>query len=104
MYMPLTPLSVAAHRYVSLVYRQPAGDYSPPQLSLVDSVARAPFDLQAYVEEGRLELVGGNYMREGLGSTVCALVPGCTQSGEGYEGPLDGSALNSALDFIPGAN
>jgi hypothetical protein len=61
-------------------------------------VARAPFDLQAYVEEGGLVLVGGNYMREGLGTTVCALVPGCTQDGE-----VDGSALDGVLSSIPGA-
>ncbi|KAF2997029.1 hypothetical protein E8E13_000024, partial [Curvularia kusanoi] len=48
-YMPLTPLSVQAHRYVSLVYRQPA-NYSPPPLNLVEDVARAPFDLQSVKE------------------------------------------------------
>jgi hypothetical protein len=101
MYMPLTPLSVAAHRFVSLIYRQPP-NYTPPELSVVDSVARAPFDLQGYVEEGGLQLVGGNFMREGLGTTVCALVPGCTVDGEGYEGPLDGSAGDGALEVIAG--
>ncbi|KAJ0361693.1 hypothetical protein COL26b_013642 [Colletotrichum chrysophilum] len=46
-YMPLTPLSVAPHRYVSLLFRQPPGEYTPPALNLVEDVARAPFDLAA---------------------------------------------------------
>jgi hypothetical protein len=102
-YMLLTPLSVAPHRYVSLLYRQPQGSYTPPPLSVVDSVARAPFDLQKYVREAGLVLVGGNFMREGLGSTVCALVPRCTVDGVGYNGPLDGSALNGVVEVIKGA-
>jgi hypothetical protein len=85
------------------VYRQPAGAYAPPPLNLVEDVARAPFDLQKYVSEAGLVLVGGNYMREGLGSTVCALVPGCTADGVGYQGPLDGSALSGVVELIPGA-
>jgi hypothetical protein len=98
-YMALTPLSVQAHRYVSLIYRQPA-NYSPPPLNLVEEVARAPFDLQKYVSEGGLTLVGGNFMREGLGTTLCAVVPGCTRTGEGYEGPRDGSALPDIRDYV----
>lgn len=100
--MPLTPLSVSAHRYASLLYRQ-SGNYSPPQLNLVEDVARAPFDLQKYVDEAGLVLIGGNFMREGLGTTVCALVPGRTTDGTGYDGPLDGSALEGVLGLIPGA-
>jgi hypothetical protein len=98
--MLLTPLSVAPHRYVSLLYRQPQGSYTPPPLSVVDSVARAPFDLQKYVQQGGLVLVGGSFMREGLGSTVCALVPGCTADGVGYNGRLDGSALDGVVEAI----
>ena len=90
--MLLTPLSVSAHRYVSLLYRQPP-NYTPPPLNLVEDLARAPFDLQKYVNEGGLTLVGGNYMLEGLGTTLCALVRGCTTDGVGYSGPKDGSAL-----------
>ncbi|KAH7083568.1 phosphatidylethanolamine-binding-like protein [Paraphoma chrysanthemicola] len=101
-YMPPTPLSVSAHRYVSLLYRQPP-NYTPPQLNLIEDIVRAPFDLQAYVAEGGLELVGGNFMREGLGTTLCAIVPGCTATGEGYDGPLDGSALTGVVDIITGA-
>ncbi|KAH0429029.1 phosphatidylethanolamine-binding protein [Colletotrichum camelliae] len=96
-YMPLTPLSVAPHRYVSLLFRQPSGDYKPPALNLVEDVARAPFDLGAYVQQAGLVLVGGNFMREGLGSSVCALVPGCTSSGVGYVGPQNGTALTTDL-------
>lgn len=98
-YMPLTPLSVAAHRYVSLVYRQPP-NYTPPPIGPVIDVARAPFDLQAYVDEGGLELVGGNFMLEGLGTTLCALFPGCTSTGEGYTGPVDGTALPDITRYI----
>ncbi|CAI0653047.1 unnamed protein product, partial [Colletotrichum noveboracense] len=96
-YMPLTPLSVAPHRYVSLLFRQPAGEYKPPALNLVEDVARAPFDLAAYVQQAGLVLVGGNFMREGLGSSVCALVPGCTSSGVGYGGAKNGTALRTDL-------
>jgi hypothetical protein len=39
-------------------------------------------------------------MREGLGSTVCALVPGCTADGVGYNGRLDGSALDGVVEAI----
>jgi hypothetical protein len=38
-----------------------------------------------------------------LGTTVCALVPGCTSTGEGYEGPLDGTALEGVLEIITGS-
>ncbi|KAF4489974.1 26 kDa secreted antigen [Colletotrichum fructicola Nara gc5] len=96
-YMPLTPLSVAPHRYVSLLFRQPAGEYKPPALNLIEDVARAPFDLAAYVQQAGLVLVGGNFMREGLGSSVCALVPGCTSSGVGYVGAKNGTALRTDL-------
>jgi hypothetical protein len=98
--MALTPLSVAPHRYVSLLYRQPAGTYTPPQLNLVADVARAPFDLAGYVRKGGLVLVGGNFMREGLGTTVCTLVPGCTATGEGYNGPRDGTALKGVVEIV----
>ena len=77
---------------MSLLYRQPP-DYRPPPLNLVDEVVRAPFNLQNYVNKGGLKLVGGNFKREGLATTVCALVPGCTQTGKGYSGPLDRSAV-----------
>ena len=97
--MALTPLSVQAHRYVSLIYRQPS-NYVPPPLNLVEDVVRAPFDLQKYVAEGGLTLVGGNFMREGLGTTLCAVVPGCTSTGEGYNGPRDGTALPDIRKYI----
>jgi hypothetical protein len=76
-YRLLTPLSVSAHRFVSLLYRQPP-NYTPPPVNLVEDLVRGSFDLQKYVTEGGLTLVGGNYLLEGLGSTVCALLPGCT--------------------------
>jgi hypothetical protein len=99
--MLLTPLSVAPHRYVSLIYRQPP-NYSPPPLNLVEDVVRAPFDLDKYVRKAGLVLVGGNFMREGLGSTVCSLVPGCTADGRGYAGPRDGSALTGVGEVVKG--
>ncbi|KAL1598409.1 hypothetical protein SLS59_006693 [Nothophoma quercina] len=98
-YMALTPLSVQAHRYVSLIYRQPP-NYTPPPLNLVEDIVRAPFDLQKYVAQGGLTLVGGNFMREGLGTTLCALVPGCTSTGEGYNGPRDGTALPDIRNYV----
>ncbi|KAK5726490.1 hypothetical protein LTR17_012715 [Elasticomyces elasticus] len=82
-YQPLTPLSIAAHRYTFLVYRQPPNYTPPPSVNYLPGV-RAAFDLNGYVAEGGLTLVGGNYMREGLSSTVCAITPGCTHDGKGY--------------------
>ncbi|KAK3079764.1 hypothetical protein LTS18_003962 [Coniosporium uncinatum] len=68
MYAPLTPLSVASHRYTYLIYRQPPNFVVPP-LQLAEAT-RAPFNLQQFVTEGNLTLVGGRFMREGLGTTV----------------------------------
>jgi hypothetical protein len=31
---------------------------------------------------------------------LCAVVPGCTRTGEGYEGPRDGSALPDIRDYV----
>ncbi|KAK5721966.1 hypothetical protein LTR15_006560 [Elasticomyces elasticus] len=82
-YQPLTPLSIAAHRYAFLVYRQPPNYTPSPSVNYLPGV-RAAFDLNGYVAQGGLTLVGGNFMREGLSSTVCAITPGCTQDGKGY--------------------
>jgi hypothetical protein len=100
-YMILTPLSIAPHRYVSLVYRQPK-DYTPPPLNLVEAVTRGPFDVDAYVEKASLVLVGGNFMMEGLSTTTCALVPGCTADGSGYAVVRDGSALDGVAESVKG--
>lgn len=76
-YQALTPLSVAAHRYTILVYRQPPNYV--PQLQISEAPgARNNFNLQSFVAAGNLQLVGGNFFYEGLGSTVCAVTPGCT--------------------------
>ena len=80
-YMALTPLSVAAHRYTILVYRQPPNYVPPPDTHYAPGAARGNFDLNAYVAKaGLMGPVGGNFFREGLGSTVCAITPGCVQS------------------------
>jgi hypothetical protein len=99
--MLLTPLSIAPHCCVSLLYRQPE-NYTPPRLNLIEDVARAPFDVEAYVRDARLVLVGGNFMTEGLGSTVCALVHGCTADGKGYHGVKDGMALKGVGELVQG--
>ncbi|KAK3678257.1 hypothetical protein LTR78_001552 [Recurvomyces mirabilis] len=86
-YAQTTPLSVAAHRYTFLVYRQPPNYVPPPTLMYLPG-NRAKFDLNAYVAQaGLIGPVGGNFFREGLGSTVCAVTPGCTQDGTGYKAP-----------------
>ncbi|KAK5686476.1 hypothetical protein LTS10_002594 [Elasticomyces elasticus] len=82
-YQPLTPLSIAAHRYTFLVYRQPPNYTPPPSVNYLPGL-RAAFDLNGYVAQGGLTLVGGNFLGEGLSSTVCAITPGCTQDGKGY--------------------
>ena len=79
-YQPLTPLSVAAHRYTILVYRQPPNYTPPPSINYLPAV-RSKFDLNGYVAQaGLIGPVGGNFFREGLASTVCAVTPGCTQN------------------------
>lgn len=61
MYKPLTPLSVASHRYTQLVYRQPPNFKPPFDLA---QIAGSNFDLKRYTQG--LTLVGGNYFLEGL--------------------------------------
>jgi len=56
------------HRYTYLIYRQPPNFVIPP-LQLAEAT-RAPFNLQQFVTQGNLTLVGGRFMREGLGTTV----------------------------------
>jgi phosphatidylethanolamine-binding protein (PEBP) family uncharacterized protein len=63
-YFPLTPLSVAKHRYVSLLYGQLEG-YVPPKVDILDEMSRAKFNVTEYVKSGGLVLVGGNSLREG---------------------------------------
>lgn len=82
--MPLTPLSIAAHRYTFLVYRQPPNYTPPADIHYVPGV-RNNFDLNAYVAEaGLMGPVGGNYMLEGLAQDVCLVTPNCTADGVGY--------------------
>jgi len=83
-YMATTPLSVAAHRYTFLLYRQPPNYTPPPSLNYVPGV-RNNFDLPAYVKEaGLIGPVAGNYFNQGLAQAVCAVTPKCTQDGTGY--------------------
>ncbi|KAF2754929.1 hypothetical protein EJ05DRAFT_479334 [Pseudovirgaria hyperparasitica] len=70
-YMLLTPLSVSQHRYILLVYRQPP-NYTPTPIDPVTLVAHAPFNLQQYAADNKLELVGGNFMQEGLSNVLSA--------------------------------
>ncbi|KAI9702642.1 MAG: hypothetical protein M1820_006148 [Bogoriella megaspora] len=83
-YMSLTPLSVGAHRYTILVYRQPP-NYLPPAGAPYAPGVRNNFDLNGYVAEaGLIGPVGGNFFREGLDSAVCGVTPNCTQDGSGF--------------------
>ncbi|KAL0943473.1 phosphatidylethanolamine-binding protein [Colletotrichum truncatum] len=75
-YQSLLPLSFTPHRYMSLLYRQPE-NYTPPPVGTGDSVVRVPFDLAAYVAQGGLQLVAGNFNRVALGRTVCDVDPVC---------------------------
>ncbi|EMC98820.1 hypothetical protein BAUCODRAFT_145840 [Baudoinia panamericana UAMH 10762] len=83
-YQLLTPLSIAAHRYTILVYRQPP-NYTPPvDIHYLPGV-RNNFDLNGYVAEaGLIGPVGGNYFMEGLAQAVCLVTPNCTSDGTGY--------------------
>lgn len=75
-----------------LLFRQPPGPFNPVvDGGVVTQAARAPFNLTNFVRENKLELVGGNFFREGLATLIPGL-PGATQNGEGYQGPLDGTA------------
>jgi len=66
----LTPLSLQAHRYTYLIYRQPPGFVIPP-LQLGEAT-RGTFNLATFVKQGGLTLVGGNFMYEGLGTDAPA--------------------------------
>lgn len=61
-YQALSPASTQLHRYTFLVYRQPAG-YKPDTVALQ---LRPGFDINAYAARKGLQLVGGNFLREGL--------------------------------------
>ena len=65
-YRALTPLSTAQHRYVQLVYRQPANFQRPSELTLVT----AGFDLNGFVRSKGLVNVGAQFFREGLVDAV----------------------------------
>ena len=66
MYLNPTPLSVAPHRYIFLVYRQPKNFESPLALSLTI----AGLNLQQFVDKYDLELVGGNFYLQGVGTNL----------------------------------
>ncbi|KAM0718473.1 hypothetical protein Q7P37_005543 [Cladosporium fusiforme] len=86
MYMTPTPLSVAPHRYVFLIYRQPPNYVPPPSLNYLPA-NRAKFDLAGYVAKAKLQgPVGGNYYREGQAQNVCLLIPGWIHAAKGALG------------------
>ncbi|KAL2075753.1 hypothetical protein VTL71DRAFT_696 [Oculimacula yallundae] len=66
MYLNPTPLSVASHRYIFLVYRQPKDYESPLSLALTIPGLR----LQQFVDKYKLELVGGNFYLQGAGTNL----------------------------------
>ena len=62
-YKPLTPASIAQHRYTFLVYRQPA-NYNPNLILASDFVGQP---LSTFVASSGLQgPVGANFLREGL--------------------------------------
>ena len=64
-YQPPSPPSFEEHRYTFLVYRQPAGfALSITDLALLNT--RVNFNLNKFVLEKGLRLVGGNFFRQGL--------------------------------------
>ncbi|KAH7342875.1 hypothetical protein BKA65DRAFT_300053 [Rhexocercosporidium sp. MPI-PUGE-AT-0058] len=75
MYLSATPLVVASHRYIFLVYRQPKNFESP----LARSLTIAGLNLQQFVDKYGLELVSGNYYLQGVGTNL---------GGVGEEGPI----------------
>ncbi|KAF1924204.1 uncharacterized protein M421DRAFT_9031 [Didymella exigua CBS 183.55] len=101
---PSTQKPTPTRRPQTVVHRradaQDPPNYTSRPLELVEDVVRAPFDLQKYVTEGGLVLVGGNFMREGLMKTLCAVVPGCSATGQGYTGPRDGKASPDIRKYV----
>ena len=63
-YEALTPGSVLPHRYTFLVYRQPKGVFTPTPTAA--QVGGTMFDLQKFVSDNKLTLVGGNFLLEGI--------------------------------------
>lgn len=69
-YLALTPLSLAKHRYIFLVYRQPAGTFVP-QIPVLPQAGRAMLDLAKFVKDNKLTgPISGNYVLQGLDSTA----------------------------------
>ena len=66
MFLNPTPLSVAPHRYISLVYRQ--SKYF--ELPLALSLTVAGINLQQFVDKYDLELVGGNFYLQGVSTNL----------------------------------
>ena len=65
-YQQLSPGSTTQHRYTFLVYREPAG-FTPEDDILLQT--RAAFDLNDYVQNNGLILVGGNFLKESATNT-----------------------------------
>ncbi|KAI9723975.1 MAG: hypothetical protein M1812_000693 [Candelaria pacifica] len=63
-YISLAPLSVEPHRYTFLVFRQPE-DFEPSVALAADRLA---LDVEEFAQVNGLVLVGGEFLREGVGS------------------------------------
>ncbi|KAF2212949.1 hypothetical protein CERZMDRAFT_96623 [Cercospora zeae-maydis SCOH1-5] len=69
-YMFPSPLSIAAHHYTFLIYRQPPNYVAPAQLQNLPGL-RARFPLVDYVtENGLIGPIAGNFFNEGLGNVL----------------------------------
>ncbi|MCJ1443545.1 MAG: hypothetical protein MMC23_004043 [Stictis urceolatum] len=67
-YLSLTPLSLPAHRYTFLAYRQPKNFVAPATLRATIFGLK----LGEFVDKYGLVLVGGNFLTEGIASNVPA--------------------------------
>lgn len=85
LYEPLTPASTTQHRYTFLVYREPP-NFDPNEVLLQ---IRTPFDLNNYVQDNGLVLVGGNFLKESAVNGI--------QSGTDALSTDDGSDSSSSI-------
>jgi len=74
------------HRYVFILYKQPASFTAPPDLSKPTGVAL--FNLQAYVEGTGLELLASTYMTVEVGTATVSI-------------PVTSSVISSTLASAP---
>ncbi|ESK88404.1 nucleus protein [Moniliophthora roreri MCA 2997] len=89
------------HRYVFLLYSQPA-DFTAPE-GFTEPIGVTPFDLNKYAQDGRLgPIVAGNYIQVEVGTSTVSVAP--TSAVETSTLPVPSSGSGSPTGSGSGAN